>query len=101
MRGPGWNRRNSNPGASVRARPRWDAHLVERLKRVVVDVKKHEGGKPETIRVSALQTGHHLYADVRVYIAGHPTCQGLVIHHDLIADVITGLQEVLRQGWKA
>lgn len=100
MRGTVWNRRNSNPGASVRARPRWDARLVERLKRVVVDVKKHQGGKPETIRVFALPMGHHLYADIRVYLAGHPTRQGLVVHHDLIPDVITALQEVLRRGWR-
>ena len=74
--------------------------MVEGLKRVVVDVKKHRGGKPETIRVSALPMGQHLYADVRVYIRGHPTRQGLVVHTDLIADVISGLQEVLRRGWR-
>lgn len=99
-RGTVWNKRNSIAGVPVRARPRWDAREVERLKRVLVDVKKHQGGKPETIRVSALPMGQHLYADIRVYCGGHPTRQGLVVHHDLIPDVITGLQEVLRQGWK-
>lgn len=102
--GTAWNRRNSNPGVSVRARvPKhspWDARLVERLKNIIVDVPKHRGGKPESIRVSAFTMGHHVYADVRVYIAGHPTRQGLVVHTDLIADVITGLQEVLRRGWR-
>lgn len=103
-RGPAWNMRNSKPSVPLRARvreqPRWDPRLVERLKNIVVDVPKHPGGKPETIRVSALPMGHHLYADVRVYLRGHPTRQGLVVHTDLIADVITGLQEVLRRGWK-
>ncbi len=66
----------------------------------IVDIPKHQGGKPETIRVSALPMRHHLYADVRVYVRGHPTAQGLVVHHDLIADVIVRLQEVLRRAWR-
>jgi hypothetical protein len=102
--GPAWNRGNSKPSVPLRARvpaqSHWDPRLVERLKNIVVDVPKHPGGKPETIRVSALPMGHHLYADVRVYLRGHPTRQGLVVHTDLIADVITGLQEVVRRGWK-
>lgn len=103
-RGPVWNRGNSKPSVAVRARvheqSHWDPRLIERLKNIIVDVPKHPGGKPETIRVSALPIGQHLYADVRVYLRGHPTRQGLVVHTDLIADVITGLQEVLQRGWK-
>ncbi len=99
-RGTPWNRRDSNPKAPVRARSRWVPHLVERLKEPVVDIPKHQSGKPETIRVSVLPMGRHFYADIRVYLRGRPTRQGLVVHHDLIADVITRLREVLRRGWK-
>lgn len=99
-RGTPWNERSNNPAGPARARVRWDACLVERLKEPIVDIPKHQGGKPETIRVSVLPKGHHLYADVRVYVRGHPTGQGLVVHHDLIPDVIAGLQEALRRGWK-
>jgi len=63
-----------------------------------VDIPKHPGGKPETIRVSALPMRQDLYADVRVHLREHPTGQGLVVHRDLIADVIAGLQEVCGGG---
>jgi hypothetical protein len=33
------------------------------------------------------------YADVRVYRGGLPTRQGLVIHRDLLPDVLAGLRQ--------
>ncbi len=92
-RGTAWDRPDNSSRAPVRSRSRWIPHLVERPKEVIVEIPKHrEGARPETIRLSALQMGPHLHADVRVYLRGHPTGQGLVEHHDLIADIITGLQ---------
>ena len=63
-----------------------------------MDVAKHPGGKAETVLVSVLPIGAHLYADVRVQLRGRSACQGLVARHDLIADVINGLQEDSRRG---
>jgi hypothetical protein len=72
---------------------------------VVADIPKRER-PPETIRVSLIPVSGG-YADLRVYRGGLPTRQGLVIHKDLLPEVLAGLgegREMLGQrgsGWNA
>jgi hypothetical protein len=77
---------------------RWFAPLIEQAKRLVAEIAKYPN-RPETIRVSLFPRGHHTYADVRVYLAGKPTGKGLVIHLDLLPQVIAALQQTLHEDW--
>jgi hypothetical protein len=72
--------------------------LVEQTKRVVLDIAKYPN-RPETIRVSLVPRGHHTYTDLQVYLAGNPTRQGLVMHRDLLPQVIAALQQALQTAW--
>ena len=78
---------------------RWSPRLVEQTKRVVVEVPKYPH-RPETIRVNLIPRGVHTYVDVRVYLAGKPTRQGLVLHSDLVPAVLAGRQRALGVVWE-
>jgi hypothetical protein len=72
-------------------RRRWDPAVIEALKIVVADIPKRER-PPETIRVSVIPVSGG-YADLRVYRGGLPTRQGLVIHRDLLLEVLHSLAQ--------
>lgn len=75
------------------SRPTWDPVLIERTKQTILEIQKYPN-RPETIRVSFIPMGEG-YADIRVYMKGRHTRQGLVIHRDLIGQVIAGLSQTL------
>jgi hypothetical protein len=85
------------PGNAPR---RWPTALIEQLKRTVVEIPKYPN-RPETIRVSLVPRGAHRYVDLRVYRAGYPTRQGVVLHTDLVPAVLAGLQQALGVAWEA
>ncbi len=97
MRTKRYTGRVYNTGDSNRrSRARWDAREIEALKILVAEIPKRER-PPETIRVSVFQWGASEYVDLRVYRGGYPTRQGLVIHADLLPDVLAGLEEAARE----
>jgi hypothetical protein len=91
---------NSIPPPPAVTPKRWDPALIEQLKRPVVEIAKYPT-RPEVIRVSVLRRGVHDYVDLRVYRKGHATRQGLVIHVDLLPQVLAGLQQAGAVAWEA
>jgi starch phosphorylase len=77
----------------------WDPATVERLKVWIADIPKR-ARPPEVIRVSVIPLSGS-YADLRVYRGGFPTRLGLVLHFDLLPDVIEALQDALQRRGSA
>jgi hypothetical protein len=68
--------------------------VIEALKETVADIPKYPN-RPETIRVSVFRVGESVYADLRVYLRGRPTHQGLVIHRDMMPAVLDALRQAV------
>jgi hypothetical protein len=91
---------NTTPARPATTPGRWDPALIEQLKRTVTEIAKYPT-RPEVIRVSVLRRGLHDYVDLRVYRKGHATRQGLVIHVDLLPQVLAGLTRAGAVAWEA
>lgn len=74
----------------------WVPEEIERLKRTVMEIEPYQN-KPQTIRISYFSTHPGAeYVDIRVYLRGRPTRRGLIVHRDLIPQVIAGLKQALQ-----
>jgi hypothetical protein len=68
--------------------------MTEHVKTVLCDIPRSPHSA-ETIRISILTRGGHGSIDLRIYLAGHPTEQGVSLREELVPDLITGLQRAL------
>src|SRR5262249_54582612 len=95
MRRPGGTRGTGGTETGTQ-RLRTDAATLEERKDVVAEIPT-SAARPATLRVSLLPGDRGVFVDLRAYLAGRPTRQGVLIRVDLVPAVIAALHDA--EGW--